>query len=318
MSRRNIFLILFLLALIIIAFYISDPFQRGEMRASEIPLFNSSEINSADRISIVSGDGQILLQKDGSNWILPEHQDYPADPLSMERVFENLSELKSGRIAVKSLDNPERYDLDDEKRTIVRLYKGDEKIIDMHIGKSGPDFLSTFLKLETEDYIRLVPGNIRYYYQKPLENWKDSTLLDLSGHEIREIDIISEEYELSLLVDGGSFVMKEAIKNKELNAQAVARILSALKPLRSDSFFEDEEGFPDIELELNIEEPVSILRIKTAGDEHFSLYTIGMNSQKSRFYVINQDMEYKKVLFSAKYETLFPKYDTIFDDINLE
>lgn len=314
MSKRNIMLFLILIIIIITAVWVSDPFKRNERSDSNDLLFDSNIISSADNIFIHSREGEIVLEMRQEEWIISNFQDYPADPQSIHRLIENLSELKKGRFASKNIKDLDRFGLNQENAISVILKKGDKSLIEFNIGKSGPDLLSTFIKVSNEDMIRRVPGNIKYFYQQSLKNWRDRTLIDLKNFNIGELEIITEEYSLSIFIDeNDNYVLRDSIEDRKLNNKAITDIINALKPLRADGFIEDEDHYPDIELFLD--DPLYTLNITTIDKHNFNLYIVGKSPQRTRFYITDARGEYIKVLYSAKFERIFPEYDKILMDI---
>ncbi len=316
MSRRNAVLLIILIVFFAVSVWISDPFSKNRLKASEIPLFDADMVADADSIRIESEkEGIIEIIKKENAWLIPEEDNYPADPVSIKRILDNLSDIKAGRQAVKNLDNLDKYGLNPENEVKVSLFQNNEPFLEISIGKNGPDLLSSFLKSADEDFIRLVPGNLRYYYQRPLSDFKDKTVLDLSGYDIMEVEIIGEEYSAIIVKDEEQgYILKESADEKELNQETAGRIISSLKPLRADAFLEDEDS-PD-QHDLNRDTPIYVLNVTTSNEEKFRLLVLGMNSQRSRFFVTNQDMLYTKAIFSAKIESLFPPAEKLFNTLD--
>ncbi len=316
MSRRNMILFIMLIVFAAIAVWIADPFNTGRTRDSERLIFEGIDIKNADRIEINSKRNSVAITKtDDQSWILPEKEDYPADMDSVKRILENLTEIPIGRAVTSNLKDLEKYGLDKDSKTSIRVYNNDRMILGMDIGKNGPDLLSSFIRVEDDDHIRLVPGNIKYFYEKPVSDWKDRIVLDLREYELSSLEIISDDYSAKILIDESlGYTSVEPVAEKELNREAVSKIISSLKPLRADGFLEDEENYEEIVL--SEKEPLYTLNVFTSDNEKFSLYIIGSNEQKSRFFVTNQEKFYKKVIFSAKFESIFPVYEDLFIDID--
>lgn len=315
MSKRNIILIVLLIIFVVTALWLSDPFKSRKSVFTADNLLFGIDMERADKININHKDLNLSLEKKNRDWVISTYNDYPADPVALKNLFSNLTGLKTGRIVSRNITNLERYGLDDDNSTSVRLFENDEYILNFDIGNTGPDHLSTFLRLKDENIIRLVPGNIRQFYQKPLSNWKDRTLIDLSEYDITELDIITDEYDIGISIhkifidQQSNYTLKRPIRDKKLNINTVSNIISALKPLRADSFFEDEDN-PD-DMKIFLDDPLYTLKATTSDKQNFYLYVVGKNIHNTRFFVTDRDKDHIKVIFASKFERLFPDYDEI-------
>ena len=65
-----------------------------------------SELSQVDSIEFSSGEDQFSLQRQGEDWFIPQHYNYPANFDEVKRMLIDLSEAK---LMEKKTNNPEQY-----------------------------------------------------------------------------------------------------------------------------------------------------------------------------------------------------------------
>jgi len=65
-----------------------------------------SELSQVDNIQFSSGEDQFSLHREGEDWFIPDHYNYPANFDEVKRMLIDLSEAK---LMEKKTSNPEQY-----------------------------------------------------------------------------------------------------------------------------------------------------------------------------------------------------------------
>jgi len=182
----------------------------------------------------------------------------------------------------------------------VKVFDAEQKILaHFFIGKTGPDFFSTYLRKEGSDEV-LQLGSITSTFDKTIENWRDKAILRFPADTATR---------LILKTTGGETVLEkndkdewyltkpEQAKAKQEVVDAIATTLSSLNAL---GFAEDYDA-----AKYQLDQPQLTVTIILKDQIEQRLHIGKKDEEKAQFYAKN---EAKKPIF------LIGKYQ--FDTIN--
>lgn len=130
-----------LLILIIVALSIYLAVQRTNHEDSELPKLAELDSNKVSRMLITKADTSIELAKKDEQWLI-KPQDYPADTVKVKNILNAAAKLTTTAL-VSETGSYERYDLSSSKRTVVKVFNGQELEREFSIGKAAPTFQHT-------------------------------------------------------------------------------------------------------------------------------------------------------------------------------
>lgn len=117
-----------------------------------------------------------LLEKEGSHITAPSP--HTADKKRVTGALDALASIKQGVIVS---DNPEKQAIYQVDRTglKLRLYDANEKLIaGLIIGKSGPDFASTYIHPTDENKVYLVRRPLMGVFSPRSDDWREKDPVD--------------------------------------------------------------------------------------------------------------------------------------------
>jgi hypothetical protein len=168
-----------------------------------------AELSDVDNIAFNSSQGKFSMHKQGEDWFMTEHYDYPANFNDVKRMLIDLAEAK---ILERKTDNADEYFvLGVEGAEMggsieVTLSQGDDTVAGLVLGQSrqvanqvGPQ--QYFVRRQGEDTSWLAEG---YLQISPIMlNWIDSEVVNLARERIARVEIIQPTGEKAELINLG-------------------------------------------------------------------------------------------------------------------
>ena len=83
----------------------------------------------------------------------------------------------------------ERYDLNETKRTTVKVFKDQDLQREFSIGRTAPTFQHTFLKLAEDNNVYHARGNLTNTFNQTIDGLRDKKVLSFDKAQIRTLEI---------------------------------------------------------------------------------------------------------------------------------
>ncbi|MFH1191960.1 MAG: DUF4340 domain-containing protein [bacterium] len=254
MSTTYILLAIFLVLLGISYVIKNKSFNKEKLGQDNKIITNVAE-EKIDKVEIKRGGNDTVIEKSGDNWIVSTKNGALADQEAVSTLIKKSLELNKYIIASENKDKQANFEVDD-KGTDVILYVGDKKVADFFIGKAGPDFDSTYLRIAGEDVVYLSRGYVGYYFDK--EEWRDLTIYDFDTEKVNKLALKYRDVanNAAMKKDGEIWKMDDA-SAKEANKDKVSSVLNALAKLKADDIIygktPKEAGFGTAALVVRLE-----------------------------------------------------------------
>lgn len=170
------------------------------------------ELSDVDTLEFTSEQGEFTLKRDGEDWLVTDHYNYPADYDLVKRMLVDLTDAK---ILEDKTDDPEQHHVlglqDSDKEgsesvevvlkngddTIAGLIRGDARNLDGQ--QTGPQQFYARRSGENESW--LVEGYLQF---SPLMlNWIDGEIVNVARERIARVDITQPDGATATLVNLG-------------------------------------------------------------------------------------------------------------------
>jgi hypothetical protein len=187
------------LTLIIIALLLYLTLRDSDRTLYQLPRLDSIDGKSITKIEILFSDESIVLSKSDDQWFIgPEA--YPADSSKVQNMV-NVIENLAVTTMVSSSKNFDRYDLDDDGKISVKVWRGNTIDREFDIGKSATTYRHTHVRLPGDPNVYHAEGNFRSTFDNKTEDLRDRTVLSFDTRDIREIhvDLEKKEFQISQL-----------------------------------------------------------------------------------------------------------------------
>ncbi len=244
-------------------------------------LFEGFEQELARAIEVTDSDGEgIRLAKEAGVWVIPAEANYSADPQGVRDILDFISEARSSRMVSSNPEKRSMFDLDEESGLGVRITGAEDAVLaDFRIGKTGPDYMSTYVRPQDSDEIFLVDETLRRIFVRPsVRQWRDKAIFRFSGSDIIHLMLEREGEKVELEVDaGGNWTLTTPSSAPALRGE-VETLRNALATLRCDDFAEvSNDG------EAGLDQPYARIEFTLRGGATHALEVGRENDHSQRF-----------------------------------
>jgi hypothetical protein len=165
-----------------------------------VPLLENlpSDTSKITRIEVEQGVGKLALDHEGQEWVLKEHDSFPASPEKVRAFLVSLAEAKlveaktrqKDRYALLGLHDPTAKEAtsrlvrlkDNEGTVIAELIVGNQRSDAFGTGKGG-----TYVRKPGDEQTWLVNSTIDAGVD--LKNWVDSRLFEVSLEDVKRLSV---------------------------------------------------------------------------------------------------------------------------------
>jgi len=284
--------------LLVFVYLIEGPLsQRERKKAKEVTaLFPDFDKTSAVTIEVKGPSQQASLEKKEEEWIINNTNGFTADPPSVNAALDAVKNFTRENIASKKAEKQGLFEVTREKGVEVKVSDANQKLLaHFYIGKTGPDFFSSYLRKEGSDEVILANGSLRGIFDKSTKNWRDKTIFDIPAHAIIQLTLITPTHEIVLAKDeqgNWQITSPEKAKAKKEEVEAMVNTFASLKAL---DFAEDE----NLE-KYQLDTPQTTIKAIVEGKEEKQLLIGKKHEEKSHYYVKNQSK--KTIFLVGKYQ----------------
>lgn len=274
--------------------------QRDRMQYT-IPELNSLSAQEIEVLEIEQPGGVVTMARSGETWqIQPEG--YRADPTAIGEMLKTVTDLRLTEL-VSVTGNYSRYDLDEQSRIRVTVFKHDKVLRSFDLGKRSPTYNHTFIRIDGDDRVFQTPGDPGGLFGLTKEDLRDRLVLSFDKDTITEIRAEGAGWTVNLIrtpkdstEDQGFSGEKKrftwrAETGEVWDAETIDELLNTLSALKAFRYREqgDREGDP-------------VFSITLTGQK---LYTLDFFARQDNTYpASSSESEYPFALFYAITENI--------------
>lgn len=147
-------------------------------------------VTAADltRIAVRQGIDSVVVEQGGGGWRV---NGLPAAPATVERFLAALNDsASSGELISESAQSHERLAVDTLQGRRLTLGAGDRTLLDLWIGRRGPDFDGFYVRRAGEERVYLLRGAFAEQTARTVEQWRDLQVVRLQPESIGRIEVV--------------------------------------------------------------------------------------------------------------------------------
>jgi hypothetical protein len=184
MKIKKEFLFLILI-IVVLSVYLTA--RRANHDDPELPKLAELDNNMLNHVVITRNDTSIELMKKDEQWLIAG-QDYPADTVKVKNMLNAAAKLTATAL-VSEAGIYERYELDEDKRTTVKVFKDKDLQREFSIGRTAPTSQHTFLKLADDANVYHARGNLTNTFNHTIDDLRDKKVLSFDKAQISTLEI---------------------------------------------------------------------------------------------------------------------------------
>lgn len=206
----------------------------------------------ADRIKVFFGEKGFSLVRKQDNWLLEDDFPKPASRVLIQEFLRQLANL-SGEKRAEGGKFFSRFKVEDKEALHIVLYQGEQELAHILVGKRGPQWNSSFVRLKGRKEIYLVPVNLLSKFEiwsvepglPKAKDFLDLKVLEVPLAKLKSLSFKGQKISWSLLREEDhkpqTFVLKIGSKEKRLSSKEAKKFLRRLFPLYAEKVMKPEE-----------------------------------------------------------------------------
>lgn len=307
--KQNLILLIVLIVFAAVVLLVERPFEnKAEKAREEAPLFFPGlPLDKVKKIEVKKPDNSLVTLKNQDNvWYVADKEDYPADAEVVKGVLEKVKNLKQINLASRKKEKHELLEVKEGKALGVKLSDAEgTPLVDLLIGKSGPDILSTYVRKAEADEVYLDEGMLRSDFDRGVNAWRDKTMCAFDAKEVKELKIVKKDETIALSKDTqGNWQIEQPISGLAENKE-VEKVLDTLATLRAGDFAQEEEASA-----YGFEAPLFEVSAKLK-DDRIKTVVIGNKKGEFQYFAKSDAKKYAYILYKSMVESLTPTVKTL-------
>lgn len=222
------------------------------------------EIDTAKvtRLMVKAPDKKSDIAKVGASWelTLPSGKIVTATEGSVKSSLGALLSIKPSRLVAKKQDKWKDYQVD-SAGTVVEVYQGEEKLLDMIIGRfnmEGQNSYSTYVRLAGEDEVYSAKNFMAFSVSADPASYRNSVLMRSNKDSIEQITFNYPDSAFVLTRESSGW----SKNGQTADSTAVAGFLNGLSFISSRKFYDQTDQLVTPALSVTIESSDNEVEIK--------------------------------------------------------
>jgi len=282
-TKRKLILLIVLIILAAVVLILERPFEKGSTTRDDDAdmLFPGIDETMVHRLDIIPpDDDSVTFVRQTDGWTVRfNDQEYPADSKLVDQALISVLELTESNPASRKKEKHDLFEVTEgEALEVVLLNAEDATIGRLFIGKSGPDFFSTYVRKASSNHVYLAEDLRKHVFTRPPGSWRDTTIFSFDPQEATEILITSNEQPIRISKDTQNNWHLEKPISALADTEAVEQWLKLFASLQASGYADgvtvEESGVtaPEISIRVAMEDGLDkeVLVGKNEKDE--SLY----------------------------------------------
>jgi len=163
--------------LVIAIFMVTEKLNTLSPAEHKRAFFPHLEERTITSLVITEGENSVTLDRTSGSWMVSktlEEQTYPADSASVQIAVEKIVSMRKGDLVSDNPANQPAFEVDDTNSMSVQIFTSNNNTAAgiLHIGKTGPDWSSNYVRQGGTNAVYSVPGGLRYSLFCDIEKWR--------------------------------------------------------------------------------------------------------------------------------------------------
>lgn len=239
-------------------------------------IFDGVDAESLETVRMERGDTTISVEREGDGWTV---NGLPADSASVQRLLDELPELRIGDLVATNPANHPRMGVSEDSAVVVDFVVGGETRTIL-VGEAGRRFGTSYAREPGADEVYLLEGGLRAHARRGLDQWRNRTMVAIDSAAVARVEVEKDGDAYTLVrgdsawtFEGGGAVRTTAVQGvlAELAWLVASGFVAegdsiAALPRSSRTIAYDADG--QVLADVTIGEGVGERWARTSGDEY--------------------------------------------------
>ncbi len=206
-----------------------------EISMVDVPALSISS-EQIEEFEIVTSDSSIFaLEKIRGTWHITSPIQDIADSSTVARFTQNLDDMRLESVVSTNAQKYDTYGVAENSKHVNITWGRNKKTF--HIGNSGPDFQSFYVRLGSDSRVFLSSGRLNL--PENLDTWRNKTILQVVPEAINQIAVSTPATTYDLVRTAGLWQLTEEDDNNIADSVRVTEWLNRFAPLQATAFIND-------------------------------------------------------------------------------
>lgn len=229
MSNKKLMLLaLVAIIVVLLASLQSQLAQRQKAAAGgAMQLIQGLDSQKIDRIELMSGPKQVVLQRQGDSFVIATKDNYPALTRKINDLIVSCLDITVKELTTSNPANHAELEVDGEKlHNLVKFFGADGKLITgVIVGRQDPQLGGKYVRLADKDDV-YISDNIRWMSMTPL-SYAQREIFKVEKSDIRRVTVTYPEGSYTLRADDqGKITLENIPPGKELKGNYYEQVFA--------------------------------------------------------------------------------------------
>ncbi len=188
--KKLIILAAILIVLVVVALVVQKNWKSRRSYKENSPIPSDVTESSITRLEIINGKDTVEVRKTDGKWVVMVNgEPKEANQSLIEKRLQILVNLK-GEIVSKNPKNYEKFGVTENAHKVI-AYNGNEKLVELYLGNSGPTFTSTYVRNPEMKEVFLVKSYLKSPFTSNIEGWRERRIFLFKADSIVRFAYIS-------------------------------------------------------------------------------------------------------------------------------
>jgi hypothetical protein len=233
MKKNTYYLIALFVCLLIAAYLVlQKPGEQSANSAGRGMLFTVDSL-LVDKLEIKTPASTLVLEKRGADWFVAQPINYKADQATIGQIIHQVKNLEVKNVISSKSEKHSVFQVDQTGTQVTLYEKGVEKAAFV-LGKMAGSYTESYVRKLNSNDVLLIEGASGYMFNRPVNNWRDKTILTTPKENIKDVQYQFGDTSFSIVLNDSAWVI-----GKEKAQQSVVEgLVSSLANLQADDFID--------------------------------------------------------------------------------
>lgn len=224
-------------------------------------------------------DNQLVLAKNGSDWVLPEADDFPVDGEKVTPILDKIAGIDTNRLVTETEASHKQLQVasDDFNRRVELSMAGGTKH-DLYVGSSA-GVGATHVRLDDQPNVYLTSELSAFDVNAKASGWIDTLYFTLPQTATVALTLENANGTFEFKKDGDTWTLADLAEGETLNESSITQLVNSASSVRMTTPIGKEE-----QAAFGLDQPQATLTLTTA-DETYTLQ-IGAQDETDSSYVL--------------------------------
>jgi hypothetical protein len=177
-----------------------------------------------------TSDTVIIVKQTDTEWSVNGLQ---AAFSGVSDFFGVFGEVQQGEVVAQNPGSHERLQVAEDNARQLRVFGGDELLLELFVGKRGRDFQSFYVRRPEENEVYALRSRLISFVDRQLNDWRDRTITSVESDSIASVELARGRNRFSVTKEDGEWRYPDG---QTPDSAAITQLLEGYRALNAAGF----------------------------------------------------------------------------------